>query len=73
MTKVASARDPFEFSLRAVRIAAPVGPIPVVSDDHINQAYVARKNRQNVQKRSLIREVEDFLARYFAAGHCLAR
>ncbi len=69
----AGQREPFEFSMRGIRVSAPIGPYPVVSSEQINDAISAQIPAKSVPSRSRIQRLEDFLGRYFAAGYCLAR
>lgn len=70
-------RDPFEFSLRGSRLAAPCAFVPAIADDGFHRARsgrpghprtVARRGRRS----GTARQIERLLARYFAHGCCAA-
>ncbi|MEM7431878.1 MAG: hypothetical protein AAF351_08055 [Pseudomonadota bacterium] len=73
MTKKPIARDVSAFGLGTARLAAPIGPLPMISGEQINQVIAAKLTGNLAPKRPWIQQFEDFLGRYLAAGYCLAR
>ncbi len=68
-TKAHSGRDAFAFSLQGMRPVASYAPHTITADDSINRAIADRIDRRlENQPTTTIREIEDFLARYFAPG-----
>lgn len=73
--KAKSARDAFAFSLRGVAAINSYALAPAVADDRINRAWDERLSPAKVDERledqpGMTREIEDFLARFFAPGSC---
>lgn len=68
--KAKSGRDAFTFSLHGMTTIAPFTPAPAIADDRINKAWDERLRSRTGRTRTRIRQFEDFLGRYFAAG-CL--
>ena len=67
--KANSGRDAFTFSLRGIRTIASFAPAPAIADDRINRAIDERlAGEPEDQPKTTIREIEDFLARYYATG-----
>ena len=67
--KAKSGRDAFTFSLRGMRAIASFAPAPAIADDRINKAVDARLAwLPEDQPQTTTREIEDFLARYYATG-----
>jgi len=66
--KTHPARDPFRFSLGGVAAVNSYSMVPVVAADGINQAWDQRLQRQPADQLATIREIENFLGRYFAGG-----
>ena len=65
--KAKSGRDAFTFSLRGLTAIASFAPAQAVADDRINKAIDARMAREpEDQPKTTTREIEDFLARYYA-------
>ena len=64
--KARSGRDAFTFSLRGVRAIAPFAA--ALADDRINKIIDQRLGRAQDDQPDTAREIEDFLARYFAPG-----
>ena len=73
--KAKSARDAFAFSLRGVAAINSYAPATVIADDRINRAWDERlrpEERDDLPENQpdMTREIEDFLARFFAPGRC---
>ena len=67
--KARSGRDAFTFSLRGMRAIASFNPMPVIADDRINKIIDRRCGCwPREDQPDTAREIEDFLARYFAPG-----
>ena len=66
--KARSGRDAFTFSLRGMRAIASFNPMPVIADDRINKIIDRRWSGPREDQPDTAREIEDFLARYFAPG-----
>ena len=67
--KAKSGRDAFTFSLRGLKTIASFATVPVIPDDRINRAIDERlRTEPEDQPRTTTREIEDFLAQYFASG-----
>ena len=65
--KAKSGRDAFTFSLRGLSTIASFAGLPVIADDRINRAIDERlTGKLEDQPNTTIREIEDFLARYYA-------
>ena len=61
-----TARDPFAFSLGATVSLNSHVFVPAIADDALNRAWRRKLERRPDERPDLIREIEDFLARYFA-------
>jgi hypothetical protein len=70
--KAKSGRDAFEFSLGGMKTIASYSIVPVVADDRINGEIAKRLGGTQEDQPDMAREIEDFLARYFAPGCCRA-
>lgn len=70
--KAESGRDAFTFSLRGLRTIASFTAVPVIADDRINPIIGQRLGRAQQDQPDTVREIEDFLARFFASGCCRA-
>ncbi|MBT8100456.1 MAG: hypothetical protein KJO82_11930 [Gammaproteobacteria bacterium] len=71
--KAKNGRDAFTFSLRGMTTIASFTPAPAIADDRLNTALDKRlRLRQVDQPGTMIREIENVLARYFAPGCCRA-
>ena len=68
--KAHSGRDAFTFSLQGIRTIASFTAVPVVPDDRLNAAIERRLSGRDSDSRDFLRQVEDFLARYFVPGQC---
>lgn len=68
--KARSGRDAFTFSLRGMRAIGSFNPMPAIADDRINRCIDQRLGRVQEDQPDTAREIEDFLARYFAPGCC---
>lgn len=68
--KAKPARDPFTFSLRGVAAINSYAPALAIADDRINRAWDERLGKDLEDQPAMTREIEDFLARYFAPGRC---
>ena len=67
--KAKSGRDAFTFSLRGMKTIASFAAAPAIADDRINKAIAQRMaGEPEDQPKTTIREIEDFLARYYATG-----
>ena len=66
--KAKSGRDAFTFSLRGVKAIASFTGTPVIADDRINRVIDERLRGAVEDQPNTAREIEDFLARYFAPG-----
>ena len=66
--KAKSGRDAFTFSLRGMRAIASFTPAPAIADDRINRIIDEQLSRAQDDQPGMTREIEDFLARYFAPG-----
>lgn len=66
--KARSGRDAFEFSLSGMRTIGSFTPAAAVADDRINRIIDERLGRAHEDQPGMTREIEDFLARYFAPG-----
>ena len=67
--KAKSGRDAFTFSLHGMTAIASFAPPCAVADDRINKAIDKRlAGEPENQPKTTIREIEDFLARYYAHG-----
>ena len=64
--KARSGRDAFAFSLRGMRTIAAFAPATAVADDRMNRIIAERLSRTPDDQPGMTREIEDFLARYFA-------
>lgn len=63
--KAKSGRDAFTFSLNGLTTIASFTHVPAIADNrHVDL--------QADRPVTMVREIEDFLARYFAPGCCLA-
>lgn len=58
----------YGFALGSVAAKISYAVIPVVADDRINAAWDRRLRRDPENQPDMTREIEDFLARYFAPG-----
>lgn len=68
-TKANPGRDAFAFSLQGLKSTASYAPHTVISDERINRAIAERiDGRLENQPATTTRDIEDFLARYFAPG-----
>jgi hypothetical protein len=70
-------RDPLRFSRRGVRLVNSYAMQPVIADDGINRAWDARLRRRSPSApcgsgSASTRQIEAFLARYYAHGCCNA-
>lgn len=63
------ARDSFRLSLGGIAVKSAYAFIPAIADDPINAAWDARLSRDPEDQPDMTREIEDFLARYFAPGY----
>lgn len=66
-------RDAFTFSLGGVAAINTYVPATVIADDRINKAIDARLRRRRTGRPAeapALLKIEDFLARYYAAGCC---
>ena len=70
--KAKSGRDAFTFSLHGMTTIASFTLAPAVADVRINQAIAAQPARARARGRDVVRAIEDFLGRYYAAGCCRA-
>lgn len=61
-------RDPFEFSLGGIRTVSSFAFVPAIDDNALNRAWDRRLANGPVESPDLVREIEDFLVRYFAPG-----
>ena len=67
--KAKSGRDAFTFSLRGMTTIASFTAPQAIADDRINKAFDERRAAvPEDQPKTTTREIEDFLARYFAHG-----
>lgn len=69
------ARDPFTFSLQGMAAVGSFVFVPAIPHDAINKAWDARLRRAPATRArnprpSRVRQMEAFLARYFAPGCC---
>ena len=64
-----SVRDSFRLSLGGVSAKSAYAFIPAIADDQINSAWDDRLRRDPEDQPDMTREIEDFLARYFAPGY----
>ena len=65
--KAKSGRDAFTFSLRGMTTVASFTSAPAIADDRINKAIDQRQaGVPEDQPQTTTREIEDFLARYYA-------
>ena len=70
--KARSGRDAFTFSLRGMRTMASFTVAPVTADDRINRSIDEQLGRVQEDQPDTVREIENFLARYYAPGCCRA-
>ena len=61
-------RDPFEFSLGGIKAASSFAFVPAIDGRALNRAWDRRLENGSAAGTDLAREIEDFLARYFAPG-----
>ena len=61
-------RDPFRFSLGGVAAVNSHAMVPVIAADRVNQAWDRRLQQVPDDQPGMIRELENFLGRYFAGG-----
>ena len=68
--KAKSGRDAFTFSLRGMTTIASFTAAPAIAHDRINKAIDQKLKDQPLedQPRTTTRDIENFLARYFAPG-----
>ena len=67
--KAKSGRDAFTFSLRGMNTIASFAAAPAIADDRINKAIDARlAGGLEDQPKTTVREIENFLALYYAHG-----
>ena len=67
--KAKSGRDAFTFSLRGLTTIASFAAPTAIADDRINKAIDARlAGELEDQPKTTTREIEDFLALYYAHG-----
>ena len=70
--KAKSGRDAFTFSLQGMRTMASYTAAPAIADDRINRGIDQRLRQVQADQPDTVREIENFLARYFAPGCCRA-
>ena len=70
--KANPARDAFKFSLSGMAAINSYALVPAIADDRINRAWDRRLSQDLEDQPDTAREIEDFLARYFAPGCCRA-
>ena len=70
--KAKSGRDAFTFSLHGLTTIASFTAAPAIADDQINKAISVRLTARTQARPGIVRDLEDFLARYFVPGCCLA-
>ena len=63
-------RDAFTFSLRGLTAIASFTLAPAIADDELNKAIDGRLAEDRDPGRSVVRDFEEYLARYFAPGQC---
>ena len=68
--KAKLARDAYAFSLGGVAAINSYAIVPAIADDRINSLW--RNSHALENQPDTAREIEDFLARYFAPGCCKA-
>ena len=66
--KAKSGRDAFTFSLQGMKAIASFTGTPAIADDRINRSIDERLGGVPEDQPNTAREIEDFLARYFAPG-----
>ena len=66
--KARSGRDAFTFSLRGMKAISSFTGTPAIADDRINRMIDKRLGGALEDQPDTAREIEDFLARYFAPG-----
>ena len=67
--KAKSGRDAFTFSLQGMTTIAPIAAPSAIADDRINKVIDQRLDRElEDQPQTTTRDIENFLARYFAPG-----
>ena len=70
--KAKSGRDAFTFSLGGMTTIASFAVAPAVDQQRLNRAMDQKQERKLENQPDTAREIENFLARYFAPGRCQA-
>lgn len=66
--KAHPARDPFRLSLGGVAAVNSYAMVPAIAADQVNLAWDERLQQVPEDQPDTIREIENFLGRYFAGG-----
>ena len=65
--KATSGRDAFTFSLRGITAIASFTPPTAIADDRLAKAWDERLSRHQQDQPDTTRELENWLARYYAS------
>jgi len=61
-------RDAFSFSRKGLRTTASVGPAVMIADNRFHREHHDDVSGGLIDQPNTLREIENFLARYFAQG-----